>query len=176
VPPPAGDRVTWSIKLAVPNDPFGYAGAQLHGVEAPPPANPPAFDYFSTVSGASGGSPRLHMVFSDGGSIELRPLFLVAGAWAHEDGATLDWDNNGGTCGFRYEVAYAVAVACHPGATVTAVYVVTDSAWLYKTAYTHWIDSIRYGGNVVTRPGGGDNQDGDNGQGGGDDNGSQGGD
>jgi hypothetical protein len=168
-PPPAGDHDTWSIKLTVPNDPTGYAGAQLHGVEGPPPANPPSFDYLSTVAGASGGSPRLHMSFSDGGSIELRPLILAAGAWVHEDGAAPDWDNNGGACGFRYEVPYAVAVACHPAATVTSVYVVTDSAWLFKTGYTHWIDNIRYAGHVVTRPGvDGDNQGGDSGEGGGD--------
>lgn len=176
VPPPPGDRDTWSIKLRLPaGDPTAYAGAELRGVAGPPPATPPAFDYYSTVAGPSGGSPRLHINFSDGGSADLRPLILLAGVWAREDGATLDWDNNGGPCGFKYEVSYQVILACHAGATVTSVYVVTDSAWLYATGYTHWIDNIRHDGKFVTRPGGdgeGDQDNQDDGSGG-DNNGQQ---
>ncbi|HYM96182.1 MAG TPA: hypothetical protein VET26_02675 [Candidatus Sulfotelmatobacter sp.] len=158
--PPPGDPDTWSIKLRLPADPTAYAGARLQGVQGPPPPNPPSFDYYSTVTGPSGGSPRLHMDFSDGGSIELRPLFLTS-TWAHEDGSSTDWDNNGGSCGFKYEVPYAVAVGCHPGATVTGVIVVTDSAWLYTSGYTQYIDNIQYGDALITSPEGAGCHEGD---------------
>jgi hypothetical protein len=172
-PAPAGDPDTWSIRLRINSSPAtcpppnyvncSYAGVQLHSVAGPPPATSPAFDFYATVAGASGGSPRLHMDFSDGGSMELRPLAWVANTWTHEgDGATAsDWDNNGGTCGFRYEVPYAVAVACHSTATVTGVIVVTDSSWLYPQ-YINYIDNIRYGNQLITSPPGGCNSgDGD---------------
>lgn len=167
-PTPSGDPDTWSIKLLLPAPPQSclppnyincpYAGANLNGVAGPPPANAPSFDYYSTVAGASGGSPRLHMDFSDGGSIELRPLTLVADMWIREGpggagtptsdpGFATNWDSNGGTMGgscpavFAYGVTYAVAVACHPGATVTDAFVVTDSAcipqWLHPLHRQH---------------------------------------
>ena len=165
-PSPPGDSDDWSIKLGLPNDPAAYAGASLHGVAGPAPVVPPAFDFYSTVTGPSGGSPRLVMRFSDGGNMELRPLAWVANVWTHEDGATTDWDIHSPTCPFLYEHAYAAGLACHAGATVTDVIVVTDSAWL-NGAYTHNIDNIQYGGVVVTSPGevdcqgdNGDNRDG----------------
>jgi len=81
----------------------------------------------STVTGASGGSPRLVIVFSDGGNINLRPLAWVANAWTREGSGTTtsDWDNSGGTCGFLYEQTYDVVTACHTGTTVAAAFVVT---------------------------------------------------
>jgi hypothetical protein len=169
-PPPTGDPDTWSIRLFLGPAPSTcnslpspgsyvncpFAGAKLKGVSGPPPSSPPAFDFYSTVAGPGDGSPRLHMVFSDGGGADLRPLFLGANAWTHEDGSTTDWDNYGGTCGFQYEKLYAVIVACHPGATVTSVYVVTDSAWDslsgYRSGYTHYIDNINYGSIFITSP------------------------
>lgn len=150
-PPPSGDPDDWSIQLRLPNDPAAYAGLRLQGVAGPPPAVPPAFDFYSTVAGPSGGSPRLVMSFSDGGNMELRPLAWVANVWTHEDGATTDWDIHSPTCPFLYEQTYAAGLACHVGATVSGVIVVTDSAWL-NGAYTHYIDNIRYGGAVVTSP------------------------
>lgn len=83
--------------------------------------------------------------------MSLRPLAWVGGVWTHEDGATPDWDNRGGTCGFLYEQSYSVELACHAGKTVTDVFVVTDSAWL-AGPYTHYIDNIRYDGALVTSP------------------------
>jgi hypothetical protein len=173
-PAPAGDPDTWSIKLRLGPVPSTcpppnyvncpYAGVRLHGVEGPAPANAPSFDYYSTVAGSSGGSPRLHMDFSDGGSIELRPVTLVQNTWIREGPAStgsptsdptfaINWDNNGGTCGFLYGTTYAIAVACHSSATVTGVIVVTDSAWLYPPAgYTHYIDNISYGNAFITSP------------------------
>ena len=64
----------FSMALEVP-DAFSYAGVDLHHVEGrPAPVTAPSFDFSSTDSGASGGSPRLHINFSDGGSVDLRPL------------------------------------------------------------------------------------------------------
>ena len=40
------------------------------------------------------------------------------------------------------------------GKNVTSVIVVTDSAWLYATGYTHYIDNIRYGNAFITSPDG----------------------
>jgi hypothetical protein len=166
-PAPPGDPDTWSIKLRLPvcTPSCGeYAGARLNGVSGAPPTTPPSFDFYSTVSGASGGSPRLHMDFSDGGSLELRPVALVANTWTHEDGNSTDWDNNGGTCGFLYEHPYSVGLACHAGATVTGVIVVTDSAWVapyYLTGYTHYIDNISYGNAFITSPEGAGCHEGD---------------
>ena len=156
-PAPPGDPDTWSIKLSLPcniGDFSCYAGASLHNVAGSAPATPPSFDFLSTVaSTSSGGSPRLHVDFSDGGSIELRPLVWIANVWTHEDGSGTDWDNNGGTCGFRYEQTYTVVLACHPGATVTGVIVVTDPAWL-AGPYTHYVDNISYGNALITSPSG----------------------
>ncbi len=157
-PPPPGDPDTWSIKLRLPcaiGDFSCYAGAELHNVAGPPPTVPPAFDFRSTVTSPGGGSPRLVMCFSDGANcssrMELRPLVWVANVWTHEDGNGIDWDNNGGTCGYRYATTYNLGVACHPGATVTDVFVVTDSAWL-AGPYIHYIDNIRYGAALITSP------------------------
>lgn len=165
-PAPVGDPDTWSILLRLSpvascfqpnyvNCP--YAGADLHNVAGIPPVTPPSYDYYSTAAGSSGGSPRLVMVFSDNGDMELRPLVWTANVWTHEDGSTTDWDVNGGTCGFMYAATYAAGLACHAGKTVTDVYVVTDSSWqlTVPNGYTHYIDNIRYGNALVTSPGGG---------------------
>jgi len=131
-----------------------YAGADLNGVAGTPPTTPPSYDYYSTVSGPSGGSPRLVMIFSDNGDMELRPLTWVAGVWAHESGSTTDWDVNGGTCGFLYAATYNAGLLCHTGKTVTDVFVVTDSAWQLTNpnGYTHYIDDISYGSTFITSP------------------------
>jgi len=51
-------------------------------------------------------------------------------------------------------------LACHPGASVTGVIVVTDSSWL-AGPYTHYIDNIRYGGTLITSPEGAGCHEGD---------------
>src|SRR5262245_45026587 len=54
-----------------------------------------SFDYNPDVTGISGGSPRLTVSFSDGGSADLRPVALAAGTWTTVDGMTgTPWDNN----------------------------------------------------------------------------------
>jgi len=136
-----------------PNFYSSYGGIDFHHVAgSSAPATPPSFDFRSTVSGASGGSPRLVINFSDGGSIDLRPLTWTANTWATESGSSSDWDNNGGTCGFLYEHSYATVVACHPLATVTSAYIVSDSGWLYPSGYQNYIDNISYNGTTISEP------------------------
>jgi hypothetical protein len=167
-PPPPGAGRGWSIRLWVngqsPTDYGQYAGATLLRVPATLPASPPSFDFMADRSAASGGSPRLVIGFSDGGRAELRPLNWTAGIWVHEDGTSVDWDNNGGTCGFVYQTSYAIIQACHAGATVTAVYVVSDSGWLNQGGYTNYIANIRYGDILVTPQNGKHQHDHDDGE------------
>ena len=51
----------------------GYAGLELNRAEGPAPAREPRFFHKEDRAGESGGSPRLVMVFTDGGNIQLRP-------------------------------------------------------------------------------------------------------
>jgi hypothetical protein len=166
-----GDTDSWSIKLTLPaNSPTSFAGATLTGAPTALPAAAPSFDFMSTVSGDSGGSPRLVIRFSNGGKAELRPLTLTAGTWTTVNGTLANWDINGGTGGacasFLYAQDYAKVQSCFPTETVTSVFVVTDSAWKHAAGYTHWIDNIRFGNTFITRPGNGDGDedeaDGDN--------------
>ena len=148
------DSDGFSIELDVPGvSPPDFSGATLqHQAGTTAPTVAPSFDFMSTVTGASGGSPRLVIVFSDGGNINLRPLAWANDIWTHEDGNGTDWDNSGGTCGFRYEQTYAVVTACHAGTTVTAAFVVSDSGWLYPTGYVNFIDNIQYNGVTLSAP------------------------
>ena len=148
------DSDGFSIELDVPGvSPPDFSGATLqHQAGTNAPTGAPSFDFMSTITGASGGSPRLVIVFSDGGNINLRPLAWANDIWTHEDGNGTDWDNSGGTCGFRYEQTYAVVTACHAGTTVTAAFVVSDSGWLYPTGYVNFIDNIQYNGVTLSAP------------------------
>ena len=155
--PPAGATDQDSISLFVNGtgitDLNDAARAVFGGVGgAAPPAQPPSFDYKVTRVGASGGSTRLVIRLSDGGRAELRPLALEANAWKRVNGNATNWDNTGGTCGFRAGVTYAAALACHPGATVTGVEIINDSGWLYPGGFTMFVDNISYGGETLTKP------------------------
>jgi hypothetical protein len=88
----------------------------------------------------------------DGGRGELRPLALQANAWTRVNGTGTDWDNVGGTCGFRADVTYAAVLACHPGATVTGVEIINDSGWLYPGGFTMFVDNVSYAGETLTKP------------------------
>jgi hypothetical protein len=93
-------------------------------------------------------SPRLVIVFADGGNIQLRPLFWNS-SWTHEDGNSNDWDDVGGTCGALYEQSYDAVKACHPDQQVTAAYIVTDAPY---APYKMWIDNVQYGGKTISQP------------------------
>jgi hypothetical protein len=115
-----------------------------------------SFDYDSSVNGASGGSPRLVVQFDDGDAV-LRPLTLSADTWATIDGMTgNNWDSRGGTCGFRFAASWDDVVACHTGATITGVWVVNDSGWLYPDGITVTFDNVTVNDEVASGPGNAD--------------------
>lgn len=148
-PAPPGSSETASILLKIP-DGTSYAGVAYSGLPTTAPTTPPSYAFYSDVSGASGGSPRLVMRFSDGGKMELRPLTWTAGSWVTIDGNSNLWDNGGGTCGFLYATTYATGLGCHTGSSVTDVFVVSDSGWLQPG--NHYIDDIKYGDLMVSYP------------------------
>lgn len=143
----------FSIALELPaGSYFDYAGADLQHVDGrPAPDQAPSFDFRSTSSGASGGSPRLHLNFSDGGGADLRPVTWEQDTWTAVDGKGASWDNNGG-CGYRYNATYAEVLACHPGEAVTSAYMVSDSGWAHPEGYTTYIDNLQYGGTTISQP------------------------
>jgi len=134
-------------------DATSYAGTTLHHVEGQPaPTNSPSYWYKSDSAHSglpSAGSPRLVIVFADGGNIQLRPLFWSSG-WTEEGGdQSKDWDNNGGTCGFEYEQDYQTVRACHGDSLVTAAFIVTDAPY---APYKLWIDQVQYDGKTISQP------------------------
>ena len=156
-PPPPGATETLSIALYVngsnASDYDDYAGVKIKGVGSSAPSVSPSFRFLSdTASGSSGGSPRLRILFSDGGAIDVRPLSWALNTWTTVPTSSTDYDNYGGTCGFLYGPTYATALSCHTGATVTQVHVVTDSGWLVNGGYTHYIDDIKYGSDTLSYP------------------------
>lgn len=160
----SNDLDPYSVEIDIPaggsplNGFSSFAGINFHHIPSSAPPNPPAFDFKANKTAASGGSPRLVMTFSDGGNINLRPNLWTQDIWTSErTGPTPDplfttnWDNNGGSCGFLYQTAYDVAVACHSGATVTAAFIVSDSGWL-NAPYVNWIDNIQYNDQIISQP------------------------
>jgi hypothetical protein len=118
------------------------------GVRGAPPASPPTYDFRPSVSGLSGGSPRMTMRLGNGGG-ELRPLSLTAGQWIHMDGLS-NWDNYGGSCGYRADVTYSELLDCHPGEQVGSLEIWNDSDWLYPDGYRLLVDNITYGSERVS--------------------------
>jgi hypothetical protein len=160
----SNDSDAFSVEIDVPeggtpaNGVSSFAAINFHHIPALPPANAPSFDFKTDRSGDSGGSPRLVMVFSDGGNINLRPLHWIQDTWISEGAnptpdpsAATNWDSVGGSCGFRFEQTYQAALACHAGATVTAAFIVSDSGWL-NAPYKNWIDNIQYDGRTISQP------------------------
>jgi hypothetical protein len=122
----------------------GYAGVEVHHVYGIPTAAYPnsSYEVKSDYNGASQGSPRLVVRFSDGGNGALRPLVNTTD-WQHV--ADPNWDNTGGTCGFRFEVNWADIQNCHVGTFVTDVYMIAD-----PLGHTHWIDELNTDGETFT--------------------------
>jgi hypothetical protein len=153
-PPGASDQL--SLQLFV-NGSSGQdfddaARALFGGVAAEPPAEPPSFFFKVSTAGASGGSVRLLIRFSDGGNGELRPISFQANQWSFVDGAGLNWDTNGGTCGFATGVTYAQVLGCHAGAQVSSVEILNDSGWLYPGGFSVLVDNITYAGVTLSGP------------------------
>jgi hypothetical protein len=114
-----------------------------------------SFDFNANQTGASGGSPRMVVQFSDGGNGQLRPLTWTANTWTTVDGMSgNNWDNSGGSGGFVYGTSWSGILACHPGATITGIFVVNDSGWLYpNTGEQVTLDNIMVNTLIATGPG-----------------------
>lgn len=131
-----------AIVLSETTTPGAYAGALLMHVASVAPATPPSFEQTDTVNESGAGSPRLVILFGDGGTITGYRLFMSTAP----QNSPLQWDSMGGRAGFLYNAGYAAAVADHSGGVVAA-YVVTDSGWEGE-AYTNSISHITYGHNT----------------------------
>jgi hypothetical protein len=153
---PPGSTETQSIALLAngdsPEDLDDAARALFAGFGGAPDPNPPSFDFKVAASGASGGSVRLLLRFSDGGGGELRPVTLQSGQWTHVDGTAVDWDTFGGSCGGLLNVDYAQVLACHPGASLTGMELVNDSGWLHPGGLQILVDNVTYAGQTVVQP------------------------
>jgi hypothetical protein len=132
------------IEINTTTAPTGFAGVTVHHVYGMPTIDYPSsrFEVKSNVPGPGGvpslGSPRLVILFSDGGRAELRPL-LNTPDW--QPVSDPNWDNNGGTCGFVYETTWENVQSCHAGTFITDVYIATDPYGL-----TYWIDNLTTAG------------------------------
>jgi len=126
-----------------------------------PPTDPASitalsFDFNPNQPGASGGSPRMVVQFSDGGEGQLRPLNWTANSWTTVEGITgNNWDHAGppGTCGALYAQTWAAILACHVGQTITAIFVVNDSGWLYPSGEQVTLDNVTVNDAVARGPG-----------------------
>ena len=151
------DKNGMSIELEVGPATAGltYAGWEFNHVEATPaPTREPYFFHKEDRETASGGSPRLVIVFPNG-NIQLRPdQWSTSWQKVGEGDNDGNWDVYGGGCGFRYDVTYQEALACFPDALVQEVFMVSDSNWMpdKATGYTNWVDQIQYNGFVYSHP------------------------
>jgi hypothetical protein len=129
-----------------------YGGVEITGFPADPAdITHLSFDYNASVTGGSGGSPRLVAIFSDGTIADLRPLELEAGEWATIDGMTgNNWDTRLGSCGTQYAVDWQTVLNCTDGATIESLFVVNDSGWVYPDGINVLVDNITVNNDVIT--------------------------
>jgi hypothetical protein len=139
------DEDQQDIEINTTTDPNGFAGVDVHHVFGTPTASYPnsSFEVKSNFTGPSLGSPRLVILFSDGGRAELRPLTNTT-SW--QTVSDPNWDNNGGTCGFLFQTTWNTIQGCHAGTTVTDVFLVAD-----PYGHTHWIDNLNTAGKNWSR-------------------------
>lgn len=138
----------------------GYAGVNLNHVEGrPAPVEEPYFWHKEDrESPASGGSPRMSIIFANGAVLDLRPDEWTT-EWRQvggedEQGEKGNWDVRGVPCVFVYDVEYEQARSCVGNTPVTDVIVVTDSNEMPDkiTGYTNWVDRIQYDGFEFSHP------------------------
>lgn len=144
-PPPTGDPSVIELSVRASGD---WGMISIADVPSTVPASSPTYDFRSSVTGASGGSPRMVLRLRNeagelGGGV-LQPASVVAGQWTHMDGQS-GWENYGGTCGYRPNVSYSELLACHPGASVVSLEMFSDSSWLYPAGYELLVDNITFG-------------------------------
>jgi hypothetical protein len=131
-----------AIVLSETTTPGAYAGTMLMHVSSIAPIAAPNFTQIDTVDEAGGGSPRLVLLFGDGGTVVGYRLAMSTTSQSDP----LHWDSMAGTSGFIYNGDYSSEVNDHTGGVVAA-YVVTDSGWEGKS-YTNLISNITYGTNT----------------------------
>ena len=146
----SADANRQSIELEVgPASSFGYAGFELLHVEGTPaPTREPRFFHKEDRVTDSGGSPRLVIRFANG-NIQLRPdNWSTSWQFVGEGDGDGNWDVNGGSCVFKFDVTYQEALQCFPNAVVQSVFMVSDSNWQADkaTGYLNWIDRLQYNG------------------------------
>lgn len=133
---------------------LGYAGLSFNHVEGrPAPVVEPYFWHKEDRdSPASGGSPRLSIIFANGGVLDLRPDEWTTG-WRQvggqgEQGEQGNWDVRNHVCPQMFDAEYEQVRPCFDGIPVTAVILVTDSNWMADkmSGYTNWVDRIQYEG------------------------------
>jgi hypothetical protein len=135
-----------------------YGGAQMKA-NMLPTTNPTkvtalSYTFEANMSGNDGGSPRMVVTFSDGGHATLLQITWTATTWTTVTGMTTHtWTNAGGTCGFLYRTTWSTIKGCHPTASITGVFVVNDSGWLYKTGEQVVLDNLTVNGTVAKGPG-----------------------
>lgn len=149
------DKQNWGF-VTTSNGSGTYGGLQLRSAPQHlsdyPDGSSFSFDYKSNVDGSSGGSPRMVVQFSDGGSGQLGPTALDNSGYHHETGTNSDWNNTGG-CGYRYGTSWDEVKNCHPNATVTGISVVNDSGWAYPSGETITLDNVKASNADATGPG-----------------------
>lgn len=147
------------LQLSSP-DGSSYAGVNLDALDGLSLGSVTAlsYDYRSPdYAGLGGGSPRLVVGLDDGGTLDLNPVTDLSTGWTTMDAIGGAVDNQGGSldgqpCG-TYQLSWTDAVACHPDATITGVWIVNDPGWLVPGGLTVDVDNITLNSTVYSAPG-----------------------
>ena len=137
-----------------------YAGMTLPGLDGKTLGKVTALSYDFAVqtpgwSGGGGGSPRLVLILSDGGNVQLDPVTsLATGTWVHMNAISGAVDNVNGTgesCG-TYQISWSTAVTCHGSATISDAFIVNDSGWAAPSGFDVWVDNMTLNNTVFSQP------------------------
>jgi hypothetical protein len=137
-----------------------YAGMTLPGVTGLPLSGITALSYDFAVqtpgwSAEGGGSPRLVLLLSDNGNVQLDDTGIVTtGTWIHLDAISGAVDNVNGTgesCGTS-QITWSAAVACHGSATVVDAFMVNDSGWTATSGFDVRVDNMTLNSTVISGP------------------------
>ena len=137
-----------------------YAGMTVWGVDGLSLAGITALSYDFAVktpgwSAGGGGSPRLVLMLSDGGNVQLdTPSTVTTGTWVHLDALTGAVDNANGvseSCG-TYQISWSAAVSCHGAAKIVDAFIVNDSGWEASSGLDLWVDNIVLNKTLISSP------------------------
>ena len=137
-----------------------YAGMTLWGLDGLSLGGVSALSYDFAVqtpgwSSGGGGSPRLVLVLSDGGQVQLdTPATVTTGTWVHLDAISGAVDNVNGTnesCA-TYQISWSAAVSCHGAATIVDAFIINDSGWEASSGLDIWVDNMTLNHTVISAP------------------------